>query len=234
YSWCEWRFRMRTLTALAIAGLLGITGAYAQMSVVNGASFDPAQPIAPGSFATIFGQSLCAQTMAGDWVAPGQLPTTLGGCSVAVNGTPAMMQYVSPGQINFIMPAGAGSGQATVMVNNGSQTMTGTAMAGSAGPGMFALNGMGMGEGAMLNATMYKMGPFSTTTNGQPTYVAMYVTGLDLSTTPTVSIGGMPVDVMWSGNAPGYVGLQQINFMLPAGMAGGRPAPPAPLSPGAG
>src|ERR1035438_3843624 len=92
---------MRTLTALALAGLLGITGAsqsFAQMSVVNGASFDPAQPIAPGSFATIFGQNLCSQTMAGDWVAPGQLPTTLGGCSVAVNGTSAMMQYVSQGQ----------------------------------------------------------------------------------------------------------------------------------------
>lgn len=45
---------MRTLSALAIAGLLGMIGAsqsFAQMSVVNGASFDPAQPIASGSFA---------------------------------------------------------------------------------------------------------------------------------------------------------------------------------------
>src|SRR6266536_4132072 len=151
------------LLALAIFGSSGI--ASAQMSVVNGASFDPAQPIAPGSFASIFGQSLCPQTMAGDWVAPGQLPSTLGGCSVAVNGAPAMMQYVSPGQFNFIMPAGAGSGQATVMVNNGSQMMTGNVAAGVAGPGMFAANGMGMGEGAMLNAAMWQMGPFSTTTN---------------------------------------------------------------------
>ena len=193
--------------------------ASAQMTVVNGASFDPAQPIAPGSFATIFGQNLCPQTMAGDWVAPGQLPTTLAGCSVAVNGAPAMMQYVSPGQVNFIMPAGVGSGQATVMVNTGSQMMTGTVMAGIAGPGMFAINGMGMGEGAMLNGTMWQMGPFSTTTNGQPTYVATYVTGLDPSNTPTVMIGGIPVDVMWFGNAPGYAGLQQINLMLRSGMA---------------
>ncbi len=214
---------MKTLTALALAGLLGITGAsrsFAQMSIVNGASFDPAQPIAPGSFASIFGQNLCPQTMAGNWVAPGQLPTALGGCSVAVNGASAMMQYVSPGQINFIMPPNVGSGQATVMVDNGSQTMTGNAMAGSAGPGMFALNGMGMGEGAMLNGTMWQMGPFSTSTNGQPTYVAMYVTGLDPSTKPTVTIGGMQVDVMWSGNAPGFAGLQQINLTLPSGMAG--------------
>ena len=104
-----------------------------------------------------------------------------------------MMQYVSPGQINFIMPAGVGSGQANRTVNNGSQMMTGDVMAGAAGPGMFAMNGMGMGEGAMLNGTIWQMGPFSTTTNGQPTYVAMYVTGLDPSITPTVISAASPL-----------------------------------------
>jgi DNA-binding beta-propeller fold protein YncE len=136
-----------------------------------------------------------------------------------------MIQYVSPGQMDFIMPSGMGSGQATVTVNNGSQMMTGTTTTGAAGPGMFALNGMGIGEGAMLNASMWQMGPFSTTTNGQPTYVALYATGLDLSAQPTVTIGGMPVDVMWFGNAPDYVGLQQINISLPSGMAGVGRAP---------
>jgi uncharacterized protein (TIGR03437 family) len=219
---------MRTLSAVALVSVLGIAAgsqAVAQMSVVNGASSDPAQPIAPSSFATVFGQNLCSQTMAGNWIAPGQLPTTLGGCSVSVNGTAAMMQYVSPGQMNFIMPSGMGSGQVTVTVNNGSQMMTGTTTTGTAGPGMFALNGMGMGEGAMLNASMWQMGPFSTTTNGQPTYVALYATGLDLSVQPTVTVGGMPVDVMWFGNAPDFVGLQQINISLPSGMAGVGRAP---------
>lgn len=219
---------MKTFTTAALVSVWGIavaSQAFAQMSVVNGASFDPAQPIASGSFATVFGQNLCSQTMAGNWIAPGQLPTTLGGCSVNVNGTAAMMQYVSSGQINFIMPSGMGSGQATVTVNNGSQMMTGTATAGAAGPGIFALNGMGMGEGAMLNATMWQMGPFSTTTNGQPTYVALYATGLDLSVQPTVTVGGMPANVMWFGNAPDYVGLQQINISLPPGMAGVGRAP---------
>ena len=219
---------MRNFPILTLAVLLGIAGSsqsFAQMTVVNGASFDPAQPIAAGSFATIFGQDLCSQTMTGDWVAPGQLPMTLGGCSVVVNGASAMMQYVSAGQINFIMPVGVAPGQATVMVNNGFQMMTGNTMVGTAGPGMFATNGMGMGEGAMLNGTMWKMGPFSTTTNGQPTYVSMYVTGLDLSVTPIVKIGGLPVDVTWFGNAPGYAGLQQINVVLPSGMAGIGRAP---------
>lgn len=219
---------MKALSVLALISFWSIAGSspsFAQMTIMNAASFDPSQPIAPGSFGTVFGQSLCSQTMAGDWIAPGQLPTTLGSCSMTVNGAPAMMQYVSPGQINFIMPNGVGAGQATVSVNSGTQMMTGTVTTGAAGPGMFAANGIGMGEGAMLNATMWQMGPFSTTTNGQPTYVAMYTTGLDLSSTPTVTIGGIPVDVMWFGNAPGYVGLQQINIKLPAGMAGVGRAP---------
>jgi uncharacterized protein (TIGR03437 family) len=219
---------MKTLPVFALISIwsgLGLLPAAAQMTVVNGASFDPSQPIAPGSFAAVLGQNLCSQTMTGDWVGPAQLPTALGGCSVTVNGVPAMMQYVSPGQINFIMPSTVGAGQATVMVTNGSQTMTGTVAAGAAGPGMFSLNAMGMGEGAMLNGATWQMGPFSTTTGGQPTYVSIYATGLDLSTHPTVTIGGIPVDVMWSGNAPGYAGLQQINIALPASMAGVGRAP---------
>ena len=214
---------MKTISSVVLAGILGIAGAaqsFAQMSVTNGASFDPSQPIAAGSFATIFGQNLCSQAMVADWIAPDRLPTALGGCSVAVGGAPAMMQYISPTQINFIMPRSVASGTSTITVQNGSQMSMGSVIIGASGPGMFSLNGMGIGEGAMLNGTMWKMGPFSTTTNGQPTYVSMYVTGLDMSMAPTVAVGGIPVDVVWFGSAPGYAGLQQINVQLPSGMAG--------------
>jgi hypothetical protein len=49
-------------------------------------------------------------------------------------------------------------------------------------------------------------------------YVAMYVTGLDLSTKPTVTIGSVPIDVMWFRNAPGYAGPRSplpFRFYLP-------------------
>src|ERR1022692_4062564 len=87
-----------------------------QVAVTNGASFDPSQPKAPGSFATAFGSSLCPTTIAGNWIAPGQLPTNLGGCTLMVNGTLAMMQYASPSQINFIIPLGMVAGQASVTI----------------------------------------------------------------------------------------------------------------------
>ena len=82
-----------------------------------------------------------------------------------------------------------------------------------------------MGNGAMVMSTTWQMGPFSATTNGQPTPVSIFMTGLDLSVKPVVSVGGTPVEVTFYGNAPGYPGLQQINMMLPAGMAGAGRVP---------
>lgn len=206
------------ISLLAILGSGGIS--FGQMSVVNSASFDPAGPIAPGSFATILGQNLCGQTAAAQLDSNGNYPTALGNCSVVINGSAAMMQYAAPGQINFVVPENMGTGAANVIVNSGTQVLTTSMTIGPAGPGMFALNGMGMGNGAMLLSTTWQMGPFSTTTNGQPTPVSMFVTGMDLSVKPVVTVGGVPVDVMFYGSAPGYPGLQQINVMLPANMAG--------------
>ena len=115
------------------------------MTIVNGASFDPNGPFAPGSFAAMFGESLCAQTAAGEWIGPGQLPTELGNCSVTVNGVPAMMHYTSRNQINFIVPNELGPGRAQVVMRNGPNSIEGTMQIGRAGPGIFAQNGMGMG-----------------------------------------------------------------------------------------
>lgn len=217
-----------SFATLGLTFLLSLGASWAQMSVVNGASFAPGQPMAPGSFATIFGNSLCGQQA----VAAPPYPLTLGGCSVSVNGIPAAMHYVSPGQINFIVPGSVGAGMATVVVATGSGQLTGSMRIGPAGPGIFTVNGMGVGEGAMLHGTMWRRGPFSANTAGQPTPVSIFVTGLDLSTKPVVTVGGVPVDVLWFGEAPGYPGLQQINIMLPSGMAGVGRVPVAVTSAG--
>ncbi len=200
--------------------LLASSASFAQMTIVNAASYAPGQPLAPGSLASMFGQNLCGQTAI---AATQPWPTSLGGCSVTVNGTPAMMLYAAPGQINFVVPQNMGPGSATVAVNGGTQT--GSMMIAPGAPGVFAMNSMGMGTGAMLNGMLWTPNPFSVTTNGQTTTVALYVTGLDSSSKPVVSIGGMPADVTWYGNAAGLMGLQQINITVPAGAAGAGHAP---------
>ena len=217
--------RIISVFAFGVVICAGSGVASAQIAVVNGASFDSSHPMAPGSFATIFGQNLCDRTAAGDWIAPGQLPTSLGSCSVTVNGMPAMLQYVSPGQINFVVPQSLSPGVGSVLVNNGTQWPSGAMMVGNAGPGIFTTNGMGIGQGAMLHGTMWSPGPFSTTTSGQVTPVSIFVTGLDLSSSPLVSVGGLAAEVTWYGNAPGFVGLQQININMPSGAAGSGRVP---------
>ncbi len=214
---------MRSSTAfnsffLALGLSVGIS--FGQISVVNSASYDSTGPLAPGSFATILGQNLCGQTATGQLNSNGMYPITLGGCSLTVNGTAAMMQYAASGQMNFVVPQNMGSGTARVVINNGAQMLTSSMMIGPAGPGVFSLNGMGMGNGAMLMGTTWQMGPFSTSTNGRPTPVSLFMTGMDLSVKPVVIIAGTPVEVTFYGNAPGYPGLQQINMTLPASMAG--------------
>ncbi len=70
-------------------------------SVLNGASFLP--QIASGSWATITGTNLANTTATAD-VSSGTFPTSLGNTSVTVHGQPAFMYYVSPTQLNIIVP----------------------------------------------------------------------------------------------------------------------------------
>ena len=203
---------------------LGTTAAYGQITAVNGASFQPGESVAPGSFATIFGRDLCSSTAVGEWK-NGQLPTQLSACSVSVDGAATMLAFVSPAQINFIVPVAAHLGRAAITVADGSRTAAGSMVIGRAGPGIFSLNGMGVGEGAILHATRWTAGPFSVTTNGQPTPLAVFLTGLDSGVTPVVTIGGIPAEVVFFGTAPGYTGLQQINILLPTALAGAGRVP---------
>ncbi|MBZ5609421.1 MAG: hypothetical protein LAP38_14255 [Acidobacteriia bacterium] len=70
-------------------------------SVVNGASFLPG--IAAGSWATILGTNLAGATDTAG-TSSGSLPTALDNTSVTINGQPAYIYYVSPTQLNVIVP----------------------------------------------------------------------------------------------------------------------------------
>src|SRR5262249_34205165 len=70
------------------------------------------------------------------------------------------------------------------------------------------------------NAITANTGAFSATTNGNTTFLALFVTGLDTKTQPAVTIGGMPVTVQDFGDPGTYPGMQQINVQLPASLAG--------------
>jgi uncharacterized protein (TIGR03437 family) len=76
--------------------------------------------IAPGTWVSIFGTLLSATTRA--WrdtdFQNGLLPTTLDGVSVTINGKPAAVAFISPGQINVLAPDDSSTGLGPVQVKN--------------------------------------------------------------------------------------------------------------------
>jgi uncharacterized protein (TIGR03437 family) len=201
-----------------------------ELRIVNAASLSQVS-VSPGSIITIFGSQLSAGVaFASNVQTP---PTTLGGVTVTIGGAPASIFYVSPKQINAVVNPSTPIGPDAVNVVSSIGTKTGTlAVASNAPPGLFSLFGTGTRDGAILNAITFLLGDFSTRTANSPTYLALFATGLNTGTTPTVTVGGVPVQVAFFGPAPCCDGLQQINVVLPDSLAGAGRVPVVLMSNG--
>ena len=95
-------------------------------SIVNGASLQPG--ISPNSWATIQGCVFASSVEIWDkFIVDGRLPTTLGGVTVTIGGKPAYLYYVSPTQINLVVPdIEPGPAQIVVTASGGRQQFTAT------------------------------------------------------------------------------------------------------------
>jgi len=80
--------------------------------------------------------------------------------------------------------------------------------------------GAGTRDGAISNAATTHFGPFTTTTNGKPTSLGLFTTGLDVTTEPVVTIGGVSVPVQSYGAWPCCPYLQKIEVQLTPNLAG--------------
>ncbi len=193
------------------------------LRIVNSASLSAAS-VAPGSIITIFGSKLAAGVaFATDVQNP---PPSLGGATVSVGGSPAGLFYVSPTQINAVLNSATPTGSRTLTVTSSTGAQSGNVTIDTnAAPGLFSLFGTGTRDGAILNAITFLLGDFSTRTANSPTYLALFATGLNTAAPPSVTIGGIPVQVVFYGAAPCCAGLQQINLMLPDSLAGAGRVP---------
>jgi uncharacterized protein (TIGR03437 family) len=209
-------------------------------------------PFAAGSHLTIKGANL-ANATTGVTTAP--LPTTLNGAKVSIGGVTAPLLYVSPTQINLQVPWElSGQTQASVSVNvNGTASAPQTMSLAPYGPGIYSMNGSGTGQGAVqiANTTLF-VAPAGAYPNPgsrpvQPgEYISIYATGLGAVTNqpasgafaladplswttlmPTVTLGGVPAQVTFSGlgPAPGNPGLYQVNALVPANAPSGDAVP---------
>jgi uncharacterized protein (TIGR03437 family) len=215
-----------------VAALSPVTPFFTSASVTNSASY--ASGGSAGGLGTIFGLHLSVNLSGIAQATTIPLPTHLAGTSLTVNGTPApLLAVVNAGgseQINFQMPWEV-AGQATVQVviDNGVSSNTAVAVSVTqAQPGIFVVDSVGDGAITHVNGSlvttenpaapgetvvMYAtgFGPVSpAVTTGQAP------TGLSYTTLePTITIGGLTATVVFSGEAPYFVGLSQLNITVP-------------------
>jgi uncharacterized protein (TIGR03437 family) len=202
--------------------------------IVNGAGFT-SQVVAPGEIASVFGINLGPSTGQGTVVTGGFLEASHAGVAVTFNGTPAALFYVSGAQINLEVPWEVGTAtSATVLVTAAGQTSTSyTVQLRPVDPAIFISGG----RMAILDQTGAQITPNHPAPAGA--VLSMYATGLGAvnpavksgqpapnALTPTVatstiSVNGVNAPVGYSGLAPGFVGLYQINFTVPSGLPSG-------------
>jgi len=180
---------------------------------VNSASFVSGLP--RGGLATIFGASLAGGATAAAASLP--LPLRMGGVSVTIDGQPASLVYVSDRQINLVVPQTAvAAASVNVTVTWGAESVSFNAPVKASDPGVFVIDG-NRTAAALIAGT-------GLTTLARPAAAGdaleIYCTGLDADR-PSVTIGSREAEVLFSGPAPAFPGLQQVNVRVPAGLTAG-------------
>ena len=217
--------------------------------VVNGASFSTEAVVSPGSISSLFGTNLATETVTAVEL---PLPRTLAGTQVLVNDLPVPLFFVSPFQINFQMPPDVtGTTAEMVVVSAGVRGLPEPVSVSPERPGIFTAVSGGTGQGAVLLANSDVIAAPSGSIPGRTSQpvargeiVSIFATGLGATdpqsepgepagasplsntiTTPEVFIGDIPANVFFSGLAPDFVGLYQVNVEVPAGTAPGAEVP---------
>ncbi|MEO8658186.1 MAG: S8 family serine peptidase [Bryobacteraceae bacterium] len=206
-------------------------------AVVDGASFQANSPVAPGSYISIFGSGLS------DFIGYSEsstLPLQIDYAYVSFDvpsagiSVPGHLVYVSPGQVNLQVPwelQGQSSAQVKVSIDYSNGNVVTLPLAPYA-PSIFKIAG---GMAAALDQSFAVVGAANPIARGQ--VVQLYANGLgpvsnqpasgapapsvplaETPNKPAVSIGGQSATVLFSGLAPGFAGLYQVNAIVPAGI----------------
>jgi uncharacterized protein (TIGR03437 family) len=161
---------------------------------------------------------------------------------VTTNGNPVPIFYSTPGQLGIQIPVDLAGPAASVQVSVGGQTSAAQNIPiAPVAPGLFSTDQSGHGQGAILiantNTLVAPVGsiPGRDSRPAKPgDFITIFCTGLgavspslatgqpgtnnDTVEKPTVTIDGAPAVVQFSGIAPGFVGLDQVNVQVPAGI----------------
>jgi uncharacterized protein (TIGR03437 family) len=225
------------LMSFGVVTLLNLSQPPAPLTIVSAASF-AAGPLAPDSIASGFGRGLSAVT-----VSSNPPPTTLGGITVTVEDSAgasrlAPLFLVSPGQINFLVPAATAAGPATITVaGGGGKPVSATASIAPAAPSLFTEGTAGIAaayvttvapDGTQTTEFVFTSqsgsiaaAPIDVTAPGQ-VYLILFGTGFDSvsASSASVTVQGVPGKVTYAGPQSQVAGLDQVNVLLPPSVAG--------------
>ena len=207
------------------------------VTLASSASLLPG-PLAPGEIFSIFsgvGQSMGPDTaVTGAFDASGTLATMLGTVQVLFNSTPAPLYYVQSNQINAQVPyemAGLVAAQLQIAYQGAVVAQMQVSLA-DASPALFTLSN-GTGNAVVVNQD----GSINSDQNPAPrgSIVVLYATGggqtLPAGVTGqaavapypepllpvSLTMADIPASILFAGEAPGFVGLLQINAQVPSG-----------------
>jgi uncharacterized protein (TIGR03437 family) len=209
-------------------------------SVVNAADGSPA--LAPGGLVSVYGQNLSPVNQGSSEL---PLSTAVGESCLLVNGFPMPVLFVSDTQINAQMPFEA-IGDVTLVLH------TAGGVSGNYNlqvlPGAPAVFRSGTAGPVTDIPTVVRISNGQLVTNANPIHpqdqLSIYLTGLGATlpsvatgqpapsnplaltiAPPLVTLGGVQLPVMYSGLAPGEIGVYQINVIVPRGVPAGMSIP---------
>jgi uncharacterized protein (TIGR03437 family) len=209
-------------------------------AVVNAA--DGKLPVAPGGLISVYGQQMSPVNLATSEI---PLPTALGESCLTVNGVTVPLLFVSSQQINGQLPFNVdGNAQMTLHTPGGVSDNFNFSIL-PAAPAVFRTGIAGPDTG-IATITRADNGMLITPTN--PVHpgdsIVIWSTGLGHTSPaidagmpspsdplpsavihPTVTLGGVGLDILYAGLTPGSVGLNQINATVPKSVPQGLSIP---------
>jgi uncharacterized protein (TIGR03437 family) len=202
-------------------------------SLVNAAGFENG-PLAPGMAVTLFGSNLApAVTPAAAGI---PLPSSLEGTTVTLNGAPAPLLAVAPGEVTFLVLYDITGPLVDVVLRSRTGEAAVQISLAAVSPGIFLAGG----DGSIYHADNRRVWDFSPARSGEE--LVLYASGLGAVTpavqaglpapaspaartdlAPRIRIGSQLVEIRFAGLTPSLIGIYQVNFVVPAGLSGHLP-----------
>ncbi len=196
------------------------------LQIAHAATFgrEPAavKAVAPDQIAIATGRNLALVTAQTRRQADGKFPSAYANVTLSVNGRPAELLYVSPTQINFVVPPETERGAGTFAVRNhdGYETR-GAFNVLPAAPGVFTETGNGTGQCLALEATTFLRTPFDPIDEqDNARRLIIFTTGVRHAHELVVTIRGTPLVIESLTRSSELPGLDEIHVVLTRALRG--------------